>query len=190
MAVRPRWLPAFAGLLPLVGVLALVGCGPSPLSVRAVAPVNLNAEGESLPVKVRIYALRDEGRFRSALFSDLWTRDREVLGDDRLQDPKVVVIAPTGPSGVSEQIDLGTLPEGTRFVGILALYRRPDEPDRRRAVLPVDLVGERQIELFDRSLVVYVLGDPSPVRPIADPAEPAAQPSTAAVPPPMANSMP
>jgi type VI secretion system VasD/TssJ family lipoprotein len=166
--------------------LALAGCGQGALSIRAVAPVNLNVEGESLPVKVRIYALRDDGRFRSALFSDLWTRDREVLGDDRLQDAKVVIVAPRGPAGKADEIDLGELPKETRFIGIMALYRRPDEPDRRRIVLPVDLIGDRVVELVDSSVVVYAKGDPSPVRPITDPAkkdDSAAPSSTAATPP-------
>jgi type VI secretion system VasD/TssJ family lipoprotein len=155
--------------------LALVGCGQSPLSVRAVFPVNVNGEGESLPVKVRIYALRDDARFRSALFSDLWMHDRDALGDDRLQDPKVVIIPPTSPSGLPTNIDLGQLPEHTRFLGIMALYRQADEPDRRRVVLSVDLLGERIVELVDNSIVVYAQGDPSPVRPIPDPAKPKAE---------------
>lgn len=164
MVVRLRWLPVVAFLS-----LALASCGQSPLSVRAVSPVNVNANGESLPVKVRIYALRDDGRFRSAPFSDLWTRDRVVLGDDRLQDPREEIIAPCGPTGLPVEIRLGELPQETRFIGIMALYRHADEPDRRRIVLPVDLVGERMVELFNNSMVVYALGDPSPVRPIPEP---------------------
>lgn len=171
MVARPLWISAVALLS-----LALSGCGQSPLSVRAVSPVNVNADGESLPVKVRIYALKDDGRFRSALFSDLWTNDRKVLGDDRLQDPKEEIIAPRGPTGQPDEISLGELPQETRFVGIMALYRHADEPDRRRIVLPVDLVGERIVELFDNSIVVYATGDPSPVRPIPEPTKPGSAP--------------
>ncbi len=173
MVVHHQWIMA------VFLSLALVGCGQSPLALRAVAPVNVNSEGESLPVKVRIYALRDDARFRSALFSDLWMHDRDALGDDRLQDPKVVIIAPTGPSDLPSEIDLGQLPEHTRFIGILALYRQPDEPDRRRVVLSVDLLDERIVELFDSSIVVYAQGDPSPVRPIPDPAKPSAEKKSA-----------
>jgi type VI secretion system VasD/TssJ family lipoprotein len=167
------------GLLKLLklGVLSLplflLSCGPSPLTIRAVAPVNVNKEGESLPVKVRIYALIDDRRFVSALFSDLWLRDKEVLGDDRLQDAKVFVIAPRDPTGKPDEIDLGALPQETRFIGVMALYQHPDEPDRRRVVIPVDLLEDRIVELVDRSIVVYVNGDPSPVRPIPDEKKPA-----------------
>ena len=180
MVVRLHWMPAVV-LLSLV----LGGCGQSPLSVRAVSPVNVNVDGESLPVQVRIYALRDDSRFRSALFSDLWTKDREVLGDDRLQDFKVANVAPRGPTGAPDEINLGELPKETRFIGIMALYRHADEPDRRRIVLPIDLVGERIVELFNNSLVVYAKGDPSPVRPIPEPTkkdEHASQASTATEP--------
>lgn len=162
MVVLRKCLFLTALILPLM----VIGCGRGPMLVRAVSPVNVNKEGESLPVKVRIYALRDDGRFRSALFSDLWQRDIQTLGDDRLQDPKVLVVAPRDPTGLPDEIDLGTLPQETRFIGILALYQQPDEPDRRRVVLPIDLVDERIVELVDRSIVVYVNGDPSPVRPI------------------------
>src|SRR5271170_6145508 len=84
----------------------LSSCAAPTLSVRALSPVNLNADGESLPVKLRIYALRDDARFRAAPFADLWTKDREVLGDDRLQDPKVVLVPPASLTVAPQLVEL------------------------------------------------------------------------------------
>jgi type VI secretion system VasD/TssJ family lipoprotein len=143
--------------------LLVAGCsGPTRIAVRALAPVNTNAEGESLPVKVRIYALRDDARFRSAQFADLWTRDREALGDDRLQDPKVVVVPPGGEASEPLAVELGEFPKDTRFLGILALIPHADAPDRRRAVVASSGVGDQVVEILDAAVMVHDPGDPPP----------------------------
>jgi type VI secretion system VasD/TssJ family lipoprotein len=132
--------------------------------VRALSPVNVNADGESLPVKIRIYALRDDARFRAAPFTDLWTKDREVLGDDRLQDPKVVIVPPASLRAAPQQIELSELPKEARFLGIVALIQHADQPDRRRAVIARIDIGSQIIDLVDSSIVMHAQGDPVPGR--------------------------
>lgn len=135
--------------------LVLGGCGPTQVAVRALAPVNTDAAGDSMPVKVRIYALRDDARFRAAPFDDLWVRDREVLGDDRLLDPKVVVVAPALAPCAPVRFALGELPKETRFLGVMALIRQADAPDRRRAVLAVSDADDLVIDVFDAAILVH-----------------------------------
>jgi type VI secretion system VasD/TssJ family lipoprotein len=132
----------------LVVFLALAGCGgPPPMSVRAVAPVNLNDEGESLPVRLRIYELRDRSRFMAAAFNDLWLDDRKALGPDRLADPRQVVIAPGKDLAEPRRFELISVAEDTRFIGIMALFPRTGEQDERRAVVPLDELDDHVIEL-------------------------------------------
>jgi type VI secretion system VasD/TssJ family lipoprotein len=155
----------------------LCSCAPPSVSVRALAPVNLNADGESLPVKVRIYALRDDARFRAAPFADLWTKDRDVLGDDRLQDPKVVLIAPASLAAAPQLVELSELPKEARFLGIVALIQHADQPDRRRVVIARQDIGAQIIELVDSSIIMHDRGAPVPGRNAPREEQPAAPPA-------------
>lgn len=150
-----RWTRGIM-VAPFLLVLALAGCGAPPrLTMRALVPVNTDAAGESLPVKVRIYALRDDVRFRTAEAAELWVRDREVLGDDRLLDPKVVILPPGLPPYAPQSVELADLPKGTRFLGILALIQRADTPDRRRAVLALSDAESQIIDVLDATIVLH-----------------------------------
>jgi len=138
-------------VLSLIGVglaLSLTGCGgPSLLNVRAVAPVNLNEQGESLPVRLRIYELKDRSKFLAASFNDLWLDDRKALGADRLADPRYLVVQPGKPDGNPLRYDLIEVAAGTRFIGVMALYPRSGEQDERRAAIVLDELGDHVIEL-------------------------------------------
>lgn len=145
-------------VLSLIGMglaLSLVGCGgPSPMNVRAVAPVNLNEQGESLPVRLRIYELKDRSQFLAASFNDLWLDDRKALGPDRLADPRYLVVQPGRPDGDALRYDLIEVAAGTRFIGIMALYPRSGEQDERRAVIALDELSDHVIELSGYRLML------------------------------------
>jgi type VI secretion system VasD/TssJ family lipoprotein len=142
-------------LVGLVLALSSTGCGgPSPMSVRAVAPVNLNEQGESLPVRLRIYELKDRSSFLAASFNDLWLDDRKALGPDRLADPRTVVVQPGRPDEDALRYDLIEVASGTRFIGVMALYPRSGEQDERRAVIALDELGDHVIELSGYQLML------------------------------------
>ena len=155
---------AFAALLHLrqlaapllvASLLLASGCGaPSPLAVRAVTPVNLNDEGESLPVRLRIYELKDRSTFMAASFSDLWLDDRKALGADRLADPRHVVVQPGSATDDPRRYDLISVADGTRFIGVMALFVKAGEQDQRRAVIPLDELDDHVIELSAYQLTV------------------------------------
>lgn len=128
-------------------VVLLVGCSrTATLQMRGVAPLNLNDAGESTPVDVRIYQLKDDGAFKRATFEKLWTEDEKVLGQDRLAAPRVESIVPGSPTDQPRRVALGELEVGTRFIGIMALYAKADARDARILVLPVDDAEEPVIE--------------------------------------------
>lgn len=122
---------------------ALAGCGGSGfVRVRGVAPLNVDASGASTPVDVRLYLLKDDGRFARARAEELWTRDAEVLGGDLLGQRKITVYA--GLEGdAAKVVDIGPLAEGCRFLGVLALYATPDEKGPRHLVIPAERVRGR-----------------------------------------------
>ena len=98
-----------AGILAALAA-ALSACGgPGYLRVRGVAPLNVNDSNESTPVDVRVYQLRDDGRFLRARVEELWTRDQEVLAEDLITQKKVAVFpgrANDAPSGVEPPASL------------------------------------------------------------------------------------
>lgn len=143
--VIARPLRACAPFLALV--ILLVGCSRSAtLQMRGVAPLNLNDAGESTPVDVRIYQLKDDGAFKRATFEKLWTEADKVLGQDYLAAPRVESIVPGNATDQPKRITLGELEVGTRFIGIMALYAKTDARDARILVLPINDAEDPVIE--------------------------------------------
>ena len=139
----------------LVLACALGGCGqPDRVAMRAVEPVNVNSQGESLPVQVRIYELADDKRFMGASFTALWLDDKTVLGEDRQAQPRMIIVRPGPVNGPPQELQFGTLSGYTHFIGIMALYPEGGENDARRAVIPLDDVGDKVIELTGTSVTV------------------------------------
>lgn len=133
----------------------MTGCGgPDPLSVRAVAPVNLNEQGESIAVRLRLYELKDRTAFLAASFNDLWLDDRKALGPDRLADPRTLVVQPGKPDGEPLRYDLIEVASGTRFIGVMALFPKSGEQDERRAIIPLDQLDDHVIELSGYQLTL------------------------------------
>jgi type VI secretion system protein VasD len=126
--------------LPALAVLLLAsGCSrTATLQMRGLAPLNLNDAGESTPVDVRIYQLKDDAAFKRATFEKLWTEDEKVLGQDRLAPPRVESIVPGSATDQPKRIALGELETGTRFIGVMALYAKADARDTRTLILAVD----------------------------------------------------
>lgn len=140
-----RRLRACAPILALL--IVLTGCTRSTtLQMRGVAPLNLNDAGESTPVDVRIFQLKDDGAFKRATFEKLWTDDKAVLGQDSLAPYRVVSIVPGNNTDQPKQVAIAELEPGTRFIGIMALYAKADARDARVLVLPVDDADEPVIE--------------------------------------------
>ena len=137
-SVRSR-LALIGGIL---CILLAVGCsGLKSIHVRGVKPLNVNPNGESTPVRVRIYLLKGDGKFRKATFEDLWSKDLDVLGDDLLREPMEEDIFPGEETDRAREILLGDVSPETRFVGVLALYsEKSDRGGPRHVVLDTKAV--------------------------------------------------
>jgi len=113
----------------------LTTCGakkPVRISVAIAAGPNLNpdASGNPLSVVVRIYQLKDRGRFESADYDTLWKNEKEALADDLLQQLERVI-----RPGSQEIVDIQENPAAT-FIGVVALFRNPSG-DSWRKIIPV-----------------------------------------------------
>ena len=127
--------------------VGLSGCGSSSyVRLRSVSPLNVNDANESAPVDVRVYQLKDDGRFTRARVEDLWTKDSAVLGDDLLAQTKVTVFPGPARTG-SLDVEMGPLPPECRFIGVLALFSKPDDKGPRHLAIPAQGARGRVILL-------------------------------------------
>ena len=105
--------------------------------------LNSDTNGHSLPVVARIYELKDREAFERApatafeLDKNHWPPELS----DALLGAREVVLTPGQRYEVTE-----TLPEGTRYIGVLALFRAPAE-GRWRHVFDAQAAAETGLTL-------------------------------------------
>ncbi|MCC6572565.1 MAG: type VI secretion system lipoprotein TssJ [Planctomycetes bacterium] len=125
-------------ILLLVLTLVLSACGgTSSIRVHGISPLNKNEAGESTPVDVRIYLLRNDGKFMSAPYDQLWTADKDALGADAVGDHLAITVFPSEAGDKPKEVSLGTLAADVKFIGVMALYPKSEDKGERRVVVPV-----------------------------------------------------
>lgn len=102
--------------------------------------LNLDDEGISLPVIVRIYQLTDKDEIEKADFGSLWKSEKEILGKELL-DRKEITLQPN----LKVEIKVEPLKEA-RYMAIMALFRKP-EADYWRQIIPIRDSKVRSIEI-------------------------------------------
>ncbi len=111
-----------------------VGCGSGIKDVRVTLlptyRLNPDESGAPLSVVVRVYQLRNRERFDRADFRALWRNDEKVLEGDMLERREVTVYPETKAS-IELQVDQK---KGVQFLGVMALFRRPEGEQWRRVV--------------------------------------------------------
>lgn len=100
------------------------------LNMSSTANLNLNEQNEPLPVMVNIYQLSEDKIFNAANFSDLWKKDLVTLGDGLLTKESLTL----NPAS-QKQLLYDRHPQ-TRFVGVMAVFRKP-EKEAWRSIQPV-----------------------------------------------------
>ncbi len=126
--------------IPLLALaLAAGGCAAPSATMRVTGdPVmNRNELGESAPVKLRFYPLKNDAAFRQATVDALWVGDKDLLKNDLTHEPTVASVFPGAASRDPAQVVV-PLGDGAHWLGVLALYNRSDATDRRVLILPVD----------------------------------------------------
>lgn len=118
----------------------VVGCSSDPtrgVQMAFVSTKNLNLDeaGGSLPVMVRVYQLRQKDGFEQASFDSLWKSDKELLGSD-LVERKDLTLSPNTEMLVDIDVDLRG---GTRYLAIMALYRKPEGNAWRTVIFADDV---------------------------------------------------
>lgn len=125
--------------LAVVCAVALLAAGCSDtrtvdLRVRGVAPLNLNEQQESTPVRVRVYPLVRADAFRAATPNQLWTDGEKVLGADLRKPWQEFTVNPGAATDQPVTVPV-TISDAAEYLGILAMCSRSDADDRRTTVL-------------------------------------------------------
>ena len=89
------------------------------LSVIASPTINPTTEGETRPVQMRIYQLKDDVKLQAATFEQIWKEDATVLGQDIIKRDEVFIY-PNTRTDVKFDRD----PGASHIVGA-ALFRNP-----------------------------------------------------------------
>jgi type VI secretion system VasD/TssJ family lipoprotein len=122
--------------------LPLAGCASQAIRLRGVAPLNRNAEGESTPVDIRIYSLRDDDAFSRAGFAALWTTPGAALGGELQGQPRTVTVLP----GEAGELPQTVMIDASPWVGVQALVRREDSLPRT-LLIPAERLPGAVIEV-------------------------------------------
>ncbi len=116
-------------------------------------PLNLNEDGQSTAVRLRIYPLADDAAFRAATIDELWVKDDEVLKKSMTGTKVVVDVTPAGAGEAALPIEVA-YGDGTKFLGVFAMFRKGDARDQRTLVIPVDRAGGARLVLTGSSVAL------------------------------------
>ncbi len=113
-------------------IAGLTGCSAKQVEVgiSSTANLNLNDFDEPLPVVVRIYQLADDAEFDKVAFTDLWKDDLKALRDSLLTKEEIVM------NPAAQQTLEFQRHEQARFVGVMGVFRTPEE-EQWRDIEPV-----------------------------------------------------
>lgn len=130
-------IPSFATVI--VASCLLAGCSDSrtvSVQVRGVEPLNVNPAGESTTVNLRVFALRDDDRFRAATANQLWTEHDKTLADELVDKPANITVFPGGAKDAPVEHEL-KIKNTAQYLGFLAMCNSADATDQRTLVLPL-----------------------------------------------------
>ena len=121
------------------------------VKLKPAEKMNPNAQGASAPVTIKIFQLKDDAKFIKADFEELWNNPDEILKDDKLADPKELVLDPRKPTDkpdmvVKKEYKEEELKPETRYFGVAALFtpdqvRKEDQVKWKKVVLRDEVNG-------------------------------------------------
>lgn len=154
MIPRRRLFAALLVAAPMLVVAAsLWGCAPPPppppvldLQIAAGADQNPDAAGKSTPVAVHMYQLGATAKFERADVFAVTEREAATLGADVLAS-EAFVLSPGETRTIARELKIGT-----RFIGIVVLYRDIDHATWR-AIAKVAPNGPSTLMLTTKGIV-------------------------------------
>jgi type VI secretion system protein VasD len=157
----------FARYLSVLLLAILAGCasGPKMYEIRGEADpvVNRDTTGAPLSVVVRLYQLKDSTEFSKLTFDTLASGrpESDLLGPELLEKNEVVLVPGNKHSSTDK------LREDTKYIGIVAFFRRPD-PNYWRYLVDADKVRSDGLTFRVQDCYLTLLN----VKPVPIPGQP------------------
>jgi type VI secretion system protein VasD len=127
--LMPKGLIIF--FLTLLAACSNIPRVPVWLSLDIGPRINTDESAISLPVRVKIYQLKDITAFKEASFRELWKMDKTILADS-LVTTKSITVTPN----LKKKLRIERMPD-TKYIGVIVLFRRA-ELGKWRAYKKVD----------------------------------------------------
>jgi type VI secretion system protein VasD len=144
----------FVWILFSLALVCLAGCPKEPVKVsivlNAASNVNPDTQGQALSVVVRIYQLKDKGRFESADYNAIWKSDKDTLADDLLERQERMI-----QPGTQEMLEIQANP-AANYLGAVALFRNPTG-DTWRKVIPIRKNAAQKVGLSLREQSIEIV---------------------------------
>lgn len=139
----------FLATVMLAGLL-LTGCSSQPeqalpysmdITVSVADNVNPYGTGTAHPVVLRIYQLSETGQFRNAGFLDIYSKDRDILGN------ALVDVLALQPLAEGEHVISLDLQPGSRYLAVFAEFANYNDAESKSVLtlLPEQDEQEEQI---------------------------------------------
>lgn len=90
------------------------------LDIKARSELNLDDEGRSSPVVLRVYQLTNAEKFNSATYTELVDQDSDVL-KDTLIETKEIILRPDRSISIDTPLD-----KKATAVGVIGLFKEPN----------------------------------------------------------------
>ena len=145
-----RGVRIFLIILSVILATACTSIPRVPVSLTVTSKPNINSGPSltALPVRVRVYQLRDINEFKDATFKELWKMDKSILGDSFIS-VKELTITPASKQKLKISRD-----EDTQYIGVVALFRKP-QLSKWRVYKRVDWQAKSLISAMN----IYVAGN-------------------------------
>lgn len=153
--------------LALLVALVVAACSSAPppppppgvveLTLQAAADINPDANGQAVPVVVRVYHLASAEKFSMVDFFSLFDNDKKALGPDLISREEVTLTPGQSTTLTS------TLEPKADIIGVVAAYRDIDHATWR-ASIDVPVIGTTKLQA-NLSHLQVVLTKPAPPKP-------------------------
>lgn len=147
-------------LILLSSGLLLTGCAAPKLMVnlKTGAELNQNEQGESLPVLVRIYLLRQAQKFTDADFNTLWKSDEATLGGDIVVREEVTLFPDSNYVFEFERVKKS----GAAYLAVVGIFRKPTEDCWRQLIETKTIKKRVALRLSGQCIEIAPVEKPRP----------------------------
>jgi type VI secretion system VasD/TssJ family lipoprotein len=132
----------------------LAGCGGlTQVSYKVYKPLNVNQQGQSTPVTVKLLFLKDNGKFKSKTVDELWEDPKKALEDDLIGMKQFTIQGDDDAKSAKLRAEtFAELKPEVQYIGIVGAFSKAVEGHPRQLVVSVADAGAGVFHFTDYSV--------------------------------------